>query len=306
MPDDDRLMRRLEALGRSERGQLTQERLASIEAKATVAITLADPSTVTTSRLRRSAPIVLAVAALLVLFVVAAAWFTGGTALTVQAAEGSVVIEFPDGRSLDASVGLDVPDGSFVDVGEGGSVRLGDDELGPGRYVVRDGRAVPDPTATDRPRPPPRPHHATTATPRSAIDGDRDPADRRRLPLPHRSRRLGRARRCPPIGLRRPRRRATARPAPRLTSAPRRRWIAERPRPRWAMAPSRPRPRPIDHDHDRPNHDDRPSSTTTTMQPRTTTTSSSIPADRLARRNRTGEPIGFPEHAKLARCVRSR
>ena len=287
MSDDDRLIRRLEALGRSERGQLTHERVASIEAKATAAITLADPSVATTSRLRRSAPILLAVAALLVLFVVAAAWFTGGTALTVQAADGSVVIEFPDGRSLDASVGLDVPDGSFVEVGEGGSVRLGDDRAG--SWQIRGSRwsCRPGPYG-HRPNDHHHDHHQHDDPP----IGDRWRWRRRsagrphNLRLPHRSRRLGRARRCPPIGLRRPRRRATARPAPRLPPAPRRRWFAERPRPRWAIAPSRPR-RPDDHDHttDRSTADtttDRPSPTTaTTLPPRTTTTSSPIPADGL-------------------------
>ena len=272
MPDDDRLTRRLEALGRSERGQLTQERLASIEAKATVAITLDDPSSVTTSRLRRSAPTVLAVAALLVLFVVAAAWFTGGTALTVQAAEGSVVIEFPDGRSLDASVGLDLPDGSFVDVGEGGSVRLGDDELGPGRYVVRDGRAVPDRTAT-------APTSTTsTTTPRSAIDGDR-PADRTSPTstsiTPARPGTTVPSDRPPPSTSPSDRPTSTTLDVRPTTTVDRRTTTTT------VGDGTVPTTTTTTTTTTITRTTDRPSSTTTTMQPRTTTTSSSIPSDRL-------------------------
>ena len=132
MSEDDQVIQRLEALGRSDQSPLTAGRLASIEAKAVGLIDLAEPSPESKSPLRRAAPVILGVAALLMLFVVAAAWFGGGASLTVEAAAGSVVIELPDGRSVEAAVGLDVPDGSFVDVAEGASIKLGDDDLGPG------------------------------------------------------------------------------------------------------------------------------------------------------------------------------
>ena len=65
----------------------------------------------------------------------------------MQAYDGAVTIELPDGRTLDAEVGLDVPDGSFVEVGGDGSLLLGDDELGPGHYETRDGQAIPNSSA---------------------------------------------------------------------------------------------------------------------------------------------------------------
>ena len=142
MSDDDQVIRRLEALGHSDQELPTAERLASIEATLVGRIGLVERSPEGEFSLRRAAPVLLAVAALLILFVFAAAWFGGDASLTVQAADGSVVIELPDGRSVNASVGLDLPDGSFVDVAEGASVKLGDDLLGPGRYFVRDGRAT--------------------------------------------------------------------------------------------------------------------------------------------------------------------
>jgi hypothetical protein len=147
MPDDDRLIERLEALGSSQPNPLTSERLAAIEATAMSAIATAESPPVGSPRRRAAVPVLLAVAALLIIFVVAAAWFAGGSDLTVQAYDGAVVIELPDGRTLDAEVGLDVPDGSFVEVGPDGSLRLGDDELGPGRYLINNGRAIPSSSA---------------------------------------------------------------------------------------------------------------------------------------------------------------
>lgn len=168
MTDDERLIGRLERLGSSRSGALTDERLASIEARVASAVALTDPvltdpATAESGRPHRLGPILLAVAALLVLFVVAAAWLGGSATLTVEVADGSVVIELPDGRSIAATVGIDVPDGSYVDVAEGASVTLGDDELGPGRYVVTDGRAVPRAATITA--------SSTTTTVSDAVDG---------------------------------------------------------------------------------------------------------------------------------------
>jgi len=170
MSDDDPVIRRLEELGASEAGSLTNERLASIEARVVGAVGAESPTPVATSPIRRAAPMVLAVAALLLLFVVAAAWFGGGSTLTVQAADGVVTIELPDGRSVDASVGLEVPDGSFVDVAPGASIRLGGGDLGPGTYLVRDGTAVLDSVIVDSST-----TTSTTSATRTGVgDGDRD------------------------------------------------------------------------------------------------------------------------------------
>ncbi len=177
MPDREQLIRRLEALGRAEQTPLTHERLTSIEARATESIILGPPSVDDDSRSGKVIPLLLAVAALLLLFVVAVAWFDGGSGLTVAAADGTVVIELPDGRTIDATVGADVPDGSLIDVAEGSSVTLGDDELGPGRYEVRDGRpfpvgpAPPDETSV----PPVAGSTSTTTAPGRAIRTDDDP-----------------------------------------------------------------------------------------------------------------------------------
>lgn len=177
MPDREQLIQRLEALGRAEPPQLTHERLTSIEARAAESITLVRPSVDDDSLRSKAIPLLLAVAALLLLFVGALAWFDGGSALTVAAADGTVVIEMPDGRRIDATVGADVPDGSLIDVAEGSSVTLGDDELGPGRYEVRDGRpfvvgpAPPDETSV----PPVAGSTSTTTAPVRANGTDDDP-----------------------------------------------------------------------------------------------------------------------------------
>ncbi len=145
MSEDDQLIGRLEALGRSEPTVLTSDRLSSIEAATLDAIGRPHATPGSVAGRRRALPILLAVAAALVMFVVAAAWFNGANTLTVDAAQGSVVLELPDGRSVGASAGSDLPDGSIVVIGEGGSARIGDLDLGPGRYLVRGDQLVPAP-----------------------------------------------------------------------------------------------------------------------------------------------------------------
>jgi hypothetical protein len=139
MNDRPDVLSRLEQLGRRQPSTLTEDRLASIELRVmTATLQQTDPSR---SWSRRAMPIVVSAAAALVLFVVVfAATDRSNGDVTVSSADG-VVLEFPDGSTVDAQSGDAVPEGVVIRVT--GEVVVGSDRFGPGRYRVVAGDLEP-------------------------------------------------------------------------------------------------------------------------------------------------------------------
>ncbi len=139
MNDRPDVLSRLEQLGRRQPPTLTEDRLASIELRVMTA-TLQQTDQ-TRSWGRRAMPIVVSAAAALVLFVVMfAASDRSNGEVTVSSADG-VVLEFPDGSTVEAQSGDDVPEGVVIRVT--GEVVVGPDRFGPGRYRVVAGHLEP-------------------------------------------------------------------------------------------------------------------------------------------------------------------
>jgi hypothetical protein len=151
----DPIIQRLESLGQTNAPYLSEAQTRAIEER----VLAAGPAIIEEPNVRRRAvPMLVSVAAVLLIAVVAFAALSGGrNGLTVSAAEG-VMLELPDGSSTAVSAGDDVPDGAIVEVAVDGEVVVDGQRFGSGRYLVVDGRLRPEPitwatsTTTTNPR----------------------------------------------------------------------------------------------------------------------------------------------------------
>jgi hypothetical protein len=142
---NDPIIRRLESLGEARAPELFESHVRTLEER----VMAAGPAPIDKPVGRRRAmPMLLSAAAALLIAVVAFGALGGGrNGLTVSAAEG-VVVELPDGSSAAVSAGDDVPDGAIIDVAIDGEVVVDGQRFGSGRYLVVDGRLLPEPVSS--------------------------------------------------------------------------------------------------------------------------------------------------------------
>lgn len=178
MTDHSDLVERLEALGAQRPAGLTDARRNAIEARVLEAPVIgADPAR------RRPVVFMLAAAAAIIAVVLGFAVLRPADRGLVVSAADRVVLELADGTSTRAEAGDELADGTVIEIAAGGSLVLGDGVLGPGRYEVRDGRAVPvgpvpaTSTTTTVARPP-ADDRSTDAPRRPATPDSRDLAPR--------------------------------------------------------------------------------------------------------------------------------